>query len=91
MLFPCPWGIETNNMGQKPRKWVKNSKKSTILMIFDHFDPSQGCTEGGDPPGKAEIRDFYKNHKNGSPGVYFIDLHRFTKPLTPKTCNFIWS
>ena len=57
-------------------------------MIPDHFDPSQGCTEGGDPPRKAEIKDFYKNHKNRSPGIYFIDLHRFIKPLSPLDLQF---
>ena len=51
-------------------------------MILDHFDPFQGCTEGGDPLGRRNLKIFYKNHQNRSPGVYFIDLHRFTKPLT---------
>ena len=57
-------------------------------MISDYFDPSQGCTEGGDPPRNAEIKYFYKNHQIRSPGVYFIDLHRFTKPLTPQDLQF---
>ena len=78
--------------GKNLEKFVKNSKKSTILMISDNFDPTQGYTDGGDPPGKAEIKYFYKNDKNRSPGVYFTELHRFTKPLTPldlKFCNLI--
>ena len=69
-------------MGQKPEKWVKNSQKSLNMSISDNFHPSQACTKGRDPPGSDEIKNFYKNHQNRSPGVYFNDIHRFTKPLT---------
>ena len=57
-------------------------------MISDNFDPTKGCTEGLDPPGKAKIKYFYRNHKNRSPGVYFIDLYRFTKPLASLDFQF---
>ena len=57
-------------------------------MISDHFDSKQGCIEGGDPLGRRKFNIFYKNHKNRSPCVYFIDLYRFTKPLIPQDLQF---
>ena len=88
MLFACRCDIKTNNLGQKHRKWVKNIEKSLILMIFDHFDPSLGCAKGRDPLGRPKLKIFYKNHQNRSPGVYFIELYRFTKPLTSLDLQF---
>ena len=56
-------------------------------MILDHFDPSQGCTEGGDPLGRRNLNIFIKITKIG-PQVSISSIYIVLQsPLTPKTCK----
>ena len=59
------------------------------MGIFGISDPSRGYTEGRDPPGKVRMKNFYKNHQIRSPGVYFTELHRFTKSLSSLNLKFL--
>jgi hypothetical protein len=71
--------------GKNVEKGVKNSRKSSILVIFEIFlipRAAQGVPEAGDPPKLAGTKNFHKKHQIMSPEVKFIDLYRFTKPLT---------
>ena len=94
MLFPCPYGINTYNLGQKPRKTVKNSQKSYILVIFDIIRiprAAQGVPEAGDPSKMVGSKNFYKNIKlcpqRSNSSIYIV----LRSPWHPRTDFYLLS
>ena len=89
MLFPCSYGINTYNLGQKPRKWVKNSEKSLILMIFDHLTLPGPVQRAGTLLGETKFKIFIKITKLGPQGSISSNYIVLQSPWPPKTYNFI--
>ena len=61
MLFPCPCGIDTYNLGQKPLKISQKIAENRIFWLFLTFSDSQSYPEGPrgqGPPKKCQVEKF---------------------------------